>query len=127
MLPVCSPFGPVGEGCCRAHATQTIAAKWSSWADVAAAHTQAAGELLRRPDGTEWDERTAAYIEHRGEYAAFLAAASSDSARRLALQLWSGDPPKLSVAETATVVAGILANPPDQDTRIDGREADPRH
>lgn len=107
-LPVCSPFGPVGEGCSRAHATQSIAAGWSSWADVAAALTEAAGELRGRPDASEWDERTAAYIEHRGQYAAFLAAAPSDSARRLALQLWSGDPPRLSVADTATIVAGIL-------------------
>jgi hypothetical protein len=111
VLPVCSPFGPVGEGCCRAHATQTIAAKWSSWADVAAAQSQAAGELRGQPDGTEWDERTAAYIEHRGQYAAFLAAAPSDSARRLALDLWSSDPPRLSVADTAKIVAAVLTDP----------------
>lgn len=111
QLPVCSPFGPVGEGCSRAHATHTIAARWSSWADVAAAHTDAASELRDRPDATEWNARTAAYIEHRCEYAAFLAAAHSDSARRLALQLWSGDPPRLSVADTATIVAGVLSQP----------------
>lgn len=124
-LPVCSPFGPVGEGCSRAHATQTIAARWSSWADVAAAHTAAAGELHSRPDGTEWDERTAAYIERRGQYAAFLAAAPSDSARRLALRLWGGDPPGLSVADTATIVAGILTEPAEQDMQVSDREADP--
>jgi hypothetical protein len=110
-LPVCSPFGPVGEGCSRSHATATIVARWSSWADVAAAHTAAARDVLGRPEGSEWDERTAAYITHRGQYAAFLAAAPSDSARRLALQLWSGDPPHLSVADTATIVAGVLTDP----------------
>ena len=110
-LPVCSPFGPVGEGCSRSHATATIVARWSSWADVAAAHTAAARDVLSRPEGSEWDERTAAYITHRGQYAAFLAAAPNDSARRLALQLWSGDPPRLSVADTATIVAGVLTDP----------------
>jgi hypothetical protein len=112
VLPVCSPFGPVGEGCCRAHAAATIAARWSSWADVAAAHTDAARELRGRREGSDWDERTADYIEHRGQYAAFLASAASDSARRLALRLWSGDPPGLSVADTATIVAGVLAKLP---------------
>ena len=115
VLPVCSPFGPVGEGCSRAHATETIAAKWSSWADVGAAHTEAASELRNRSDGKDADERTAAYIEHRGQYAAFLAAAPSDSARRMALQLWSGDPPRLSVADSATIVAGVLTQRPKQD------------
>jgi len=124
-LPVCSPFGPVGEGCSRAHATQSIAAKWSSWADVSAAHTEAAGELRGRPEASEWDGRTAAYIEQRGQYAAFMAAAPSDTARRLALQLWSGDPPHLSVADTATIVAAVLAEPLDQDTQANDREADP--
>jgi hypothetical protein len=118
VLSVCSPFSPVGEGCCRAHSTQTIAAEWSSWADVAAAHTKAAEEVRERPDGTEWDERTAAYIEHRGQYAAFLAAAPSDSARRLALELWSGDPPRLSIADTATIVGGILTEPPPQTSQL---------
>jgi hypothetical protein len=111
VLPVCSPFRPVGEGCSRAHATRTIAAKWSSWAHVAAAHTEAASDLRSRPGWTDREERTAAYIEHRGHYAAFLAAAPSDSARRLALQLWSGDPPRLSVTDTATIVAGVLSPP----------------
>jgi hypothetical protein len=110
-LPVCSPFGPVGEGCSRTHATGTIASKWSSWADVAAAHTAAVCEIRDRPEASEWDERTAAYIAHRGEYAEFLAAAPSHSARRLALQLWSGDPPRLSVADTATIVAGVMTAP----------------
>jgi hypothetical protein len=115
VLPVCSPFGPVGEGCSRAHATQGIAARWSTWADVAAAHTDAASELRGRPEASEWNERTAAHVAYRGEYAAFLAAAPSDSARRLALRLWSGDPPRLSVADTATIVAGILTELPGQD------------
>ncbi|MGY1836281.1 hypothetical protein ACI79P_14335 [Blastococcus sp. SYSU DS0510] len=115
---MCTPFSPVGKGCCRPHATQTIAARWSSWADVAAAHADAAGELRERPDRTEWDERTAAYIEHRGQYAGFLAAAPSDSARRLALQLWSGDPPRLSVADTATIVAAVLTEPPPQTSQL---------
>ncbi|MGY2078821.1 hypothetical protein [Modestobacter sp. SYSU DS0657] len=127
LLPVCSPFSPVGEGCSRVHATRTIAARWSSWADVAAAHTEAAAELRHRPDGTEWHERTVAYLEQRGQYAAFLAAAPSDSARRLALGLWSGDPPRLSVADTATLIAGVLTEPPAQDTQTDTGEADPKH
>jgi hypothetical protein len=110
-LPVCSPFGPVGEGCSRSHATQTIAARWSSWADVAAAHADTVAQFRGRPESSEWDARTAAYIENRGQYAAFLAAAPSDSARRLALRLWSGDPPRLSVADTATIVAAILGEP----------------
>ncbi len=113
MLPVCSPFAPVGEGCSRAHATETIAARWSSWADVANAHTDAAREHRNRREGSEWAERTAAYIEGRGQYAAFLAAAPSDSARRLALQLWRGAPPRLSVADTATIVAGIMTAGPE--------------
>jgi hypothetical protein len=112
VLPVCSPFGPVGEGCSRAHATNAIASRWSSWADVATAHTAAARERRTQREQSEWDERTAAYLEHRGQYAAFLASAPNDAARRLALQLWNGDPPRLSVADTATIVAGILAEPP---------------
>jgi hypothetical protein len=111
VLPVCSPFGPVGEGCSRTHATGGIVSKWSSWADVEAAHTAAARDIRCRPEASDWDERTAAYIAHRGEYAAFLAAAPTDSARRLALQLWLGDPPRLTVAETRTIVAGVLAEP----------------
>ncbi|MCZ2859186.1 hypothetical protein [Blastococcus sp. VKM Ac-2987] len=126
-LPVCSPFGPVGQGCSRAHATQSIAAKWSSWTDVSAAHTEAAGELRARADASEWDERTAAYIEHRGQYAAFLAAAPSETARRLALQLWSGDPPRLSVADTATIITGILTEPPEHDGQANARDADAGH